>query len=157
MIRRTGGLTISSFSVVFFLAMGCGPAFNAMSGEDAKRGGAIPIEPNKTIDDQVSTGLGDDTDWKSFELPGDTNVRIRIWWDEQGIDATVTLYDQRAQQLLQFEHDDDKRLDETAPMGLTAGRYFLRIESEGGTSVYTMEVLSDAAGKGTSGRKRPGF
>lgn len=142
---------------VCFAFMGCGPAFNAASGEDAKRGGAIAIEPNTAIDDQVSTGLGDDTDWKSFELFADANVRIRIWWDDQDIDATVSLYDQRAQLLSSFEHDDDKRFDETAPMGLTAGRYFVRIESTGGTSVYTMELLTDEDAGGGTGGNRPGF
>ena len=153
--RNASGLTV--VSMVFFCLVGCGPGFNAASGEDAKRGGAIAISPNTTIDDQVSTGLGDHTDWKSFELYGDSNVRIRIWWDDQDVDATVTLYDQRAKMLTELEHDDDKRFDETAPVGLTAGRYFVRIESRGGTSVYTMEVLSDDQSGGGSGGNRPGF
>jgi hypothetical protein len=154
---RLNGLGLTTLSILCICAVGCGLGFNAASGEDAKRGGAIAIEANTAIDDQVSTALGDDTDWKSFELQGDANVRIRIWWDEQGIDATVTLYDHRAQILTVFEHDTDKRFDETAPIGLTAGRYFVRIESTGGTSVYTLELRNDDEGSAGSAGNRPEF
>ena len=113
---RLNGLGLTTLSILCICAVGCGLGFNAASGEDAKRGGAIAIEANMAIDDQVSTALGDDTDWKSFELQGDANVRIRIWWDDPEVEAMVTLYNQRARMIAEILHEEDTAMDELEPM-----------------------------------------
>ena len=153
MISQLNALrAIASLIAVLCLAA-CGAGFNSASGDDAKRGGAIPFQLDTTLDDMVSSARGDDTDWKSFELAAESTIRVRIWWDDPDIDATLTLFDQRARVLAEMEHDDSDRFDEMEPIGLVAGRYFLRVESQGGTSVYTMEVLT---GEGRTGPAGPG-
>ena len=148
---------LRTLAVLVLCIFGCGPAFNAASGEDAKRSGALPIQPNTTVDDQISRTLGDDTDWKSLELAFDSDVRVRVWWDEPDVDATITLYDSRARALAKHIHSDGSRRAELAPIGLRAGSYFIKVEVEGGESVYTLEVLSDVAGVGRGGSERPDF
>ena len=153
MSYRCRGFFVAAWVLSLGLNAGCGPAFNAASGEDSKRTGALPVQLNTTVDDQVSRSLGDDTDWKSFELTHRSDVRIRVWWDNPGIDATLTLYNSRARELTEFRHDDDARMTEVPPLGLDAGTYFLKVEAGGGMSVYTLEVLTEQANGGAGGMK----
>ena len=152
MTRRLGSLLL-----VFTVVAGCGPGFNAASGEDARRGGAVACAVNTLMYDRVSESQGDDTDWKTFELVADANVRIRIWWDDPEVEAMVTLYNQRARMIAEILHEEDVHMDELEPIGLDAGTYFLRIEAEDGASVYSLELDTDDGHSGGSTRSRPGF
>ncbi len=156
-IRGMVGVVCALLTATSF-GLGCGPGFNAVSGDDAKRAGAMAFAPGSPSDDRVSAGQGDHTDWKSFELDDDSNVRIRIWWDDPGVDAHVFLLDERAKGLADLPHEPDKRYDEMGPIGLPAGMFYVKIEAAGGASVYTLEVLTDeGAGGGGSSKSRPGF
>lgn len=145
------------YLVVFVLLFGCGPGFNAMSGDDAKRAGAVAFGVGAPSDDRVSAGQGDHTDWKSFELADEANVRIRIWWDNPAVEAHLFLFDERARGLGDLPHEPDKRYDELGPVGLASGTYFVKIEAAGDASVYTIEVLTEGGAGGGSGGSRPGF
>jgi hypothetical protein len=138
-------------------ASGCGQAFNSASGDDAKRAGALGFGLNSPSDDRVSASQGDHTDWKSFEIEDDANVRLRIWWDEPGIEAHVTLVDERAKGIAEIIHEAGARYDELAPVGLAAGLYFIQVEADGGASVYTIEVLTEQPQGGGASGNRPGF
>ncbi|MDP6946686.1 MAG: hypothetical protein QF464_21230, partial [Myxococcota bacterium] len=118
------------------LLVGCGPGFNEMSGDDVKRRGALPIMPDVPGDDRVSSEQGDHTDWKTFELGAEDNVRIRLWWDDPEVEAQLSLYSGRGRGLGDVTHEPGARYDELGPIGLGAGQYFLKIETTDGVSVY---------------------
>ena len=138
--------------------VGCGAGFNAMSGDDASRAGAIHLSINALHDDRLSRGVGDDTDWKSFEIFQQSSVRVRIWWDSyEDVSATLGIYDSRATLLSQLSHDDERAMDTTEALVLEPGKYFLRVELGGGESVYTLEVLTENSAGGSGASSRPGF
>ncbi len=153
-VSELRALLVLSALVVF---AGCGPGYNSTSGEDVQRGGALPLATDVPGDDRVSADQGDHTDWKAFELAADSNVRLRLWWDDPSIEAHLYLYNDRAGGLGDVAHEAGARYDELGPIGLQAGLYYLKIEATDGASVYTLEVLTESGQGGGSGSSRPGF
>ncbi|MGM0576320.1 MAG: hypothetical protein ACQEXJ_11370 [Myxococcota bacterium] len=138
--------------VALCTASGCGATMDRHSGEDALRAGAVEIPLGKPVDDRASAPQGDHTDWKTFTLEQDAEVRVEIWWDDPGVEARVAVRDQFADAKVQADHREGRRKDVVGPVNLSAGQYFLEIVVTDGASVYTLEVHSSA-----STPPRPGF
>ena len=129
---------------------GCGAAPDSDSGGDARRSEAREIQPNAWVDDRVSAAQGDNTDWKSFELPVSSGVTLVFWWDDPAVHTRVVLRDQHGRALHEAEHDGASREDRFGPVDLPEGLFFLQIEALSGASVYTMQVATGQGGR--SGR-----
>ena len=151
--------TVIPMLLVLALTLGsaCGVAFDEMSGEDAKRGGATQIALNAPIDDRVDAATGDNTDWKAFVLDEAAEATLRVWWDSPGLEATVVVRNPEARSEIAETHRPGSRRDVIGPVQLPAGTYFVQVQATEGASVYTLEVLASDAGAGGSGGARPGF
>jgi len=148
MMRATHKRLIVGFSL--FGLTGCGGALNSQSGEDAKRAGAVEVQIGQAHDDRVSADEGDHSDWKSFFLEAESQVTVRIHWDDEDVEARVVLRNPFGTVLFAATQDGDSRVLELGPVDLARGEYFVQIEAEDGSSVYTIEV--DGGGPAASGR-----
>jgi hypothetical protein len=148
MMRATlGRLTVGSLLLGL---TGCGGAFNSQSGEDAKRAGAVEVQVGQAHDDRVSADEGDHSDWKSFFLEAESQVTLRLHWDDDDVEARVVLRNPFGTVLFAATQDGGPRVLELGPLDLARGEYFVQIEAEDGSSVYTLEV--DGGGPTASGR-----
>jgi hypothetical protein len=140
---------IATLTFVSLLALGCGPAMNAESGEDQKRAGALSAPPSTLHHDRVDRSAGDATDWKTFTVSAEgTAVKLAIWWDSPDVDATVSLVDVFGATHHTLQHQRGVRQEGWAAVPVSAGTWFLRVEASGGASVYTLEwsLVSSAPG-----------
>lgn len=128
----------------------CGAAFNSQGGDDAKRAGAVEIQIGEPADDRVSAEEGDHSDWKSFFLEAESRVTVRVHWDDEDVEARVVLRNPFGTVLFAASKDGDPRTLELGPLDMARGEYFVQIEAEDGSSVYTIEV--DGGGPAASGR-----
>lgn len=128
----------------------CGAAMNSSSGDDQARSGAVGIEVGVPVDDRVSADEGDHTDWKSFRIESESPVTIRFWWDDEDLEARVTVRNAFGTVVYAQSREGDARKMDVGPVDLPAGQYFLQVQAEGGSSVYTM--LVEVAGGAAKGR-----
>jgi hypothetical protein len=134
-----------------YLFLSCGTS--TPSDGDERRSGAKETLLGITVDDKISAGSGDKTDWKRFALEDSADITINFYWDNPKVSVKVLLRDQFGGELKILNHQEgiDK---ESIEAKLTEGQYFLQIESLKGESVYTLEILTpDLAGG--SGIPRP--
>lgn len=131
------------------LLAACGPGLDENTGGDGTRGEARAVAVDAAIDDRVSTDQGDGTDWKKFELDDAAKVTVRFWWDEPGVNVSITLRDELGQKLTAMKHAPGQREEALGPIKLKGGSYFLEIAATGGASVYTFEVQTGGAGTPT--------
>lgn len=129
---------------------GCGATLNSASGEDAKRSGASEIPVGQPHDDRVSADEGDHSDWKTFFIEAEAQVTIQVHWDDPDVEARVVLRNPFGTVLFAGSQDGGDRVLSLGPIDLARGEYFLQIEAEDGSSVYTVEV--DGGGPAASGR-----
>lgn len=129
---------------------GCAAALNSQGGEDAKRAGAVEVKVGQPHDDRVSADQGDHSDWKSFFLEAESQVTVRVHWDDEDVEARVVLRNPFGTVLFAASQDGGPRVLELGPVDLARGEYFVQIEAEDGASVYTLEV--DGGGPAASGR-----
>ena len=148
-MKRAALGTITIACGLFGLA-GCAVALNSQSGEDAKRAGAVEVSVGQPHDDRVSADEGDHSDWKSFFLESDAQVTVRLHWDDDDVEARVVLRNPFGTVLFAASQDGGSRVLELGPVDLGRGEYFVQIEAEDGSSVYTIEV--DGGGPAASGR-----
>lgn len=134
------------------MALGaCGPGMDEKSGGDESRGAAKEVKLDEPFDDRVSAEEGDHTDWKTFNLEGQTSVFFQIWWDNKNVDAAVSVRDQFGAVQGQLTHRKGQRKDILGPIVLGEGAWFIEIKAKEGSSVYTMELRTKAAQKTKSG------
>ncbi|MBD89331.1 MAG: hypothetical protein CL940_03265 [Deltaproteobacteria bacterium] len=148
MKRATHGIAITA--LLFASVYGCGAAFNAQGGDDAKRAGAVEVSVGEPHDDRVSADEGDHSDWKAFFLETEAQVTVRVHWDDEDVEARVVLRNPFGTVLFAGSKDGGPRVVELGPVDLARGEYFVQIEAEDGSSVYTLEV--DGGGPAASGR-----
>src|SRR5690242_8661821 len=95
---------------VLALAIGCAPKksttpkdnFDAdsKSGVDAKRSGAVLLEPNQAHTDEVNYAGGDKTDWYRVDLKGKPGVlATEIHWDSDASDVMIDVFDEFGAQI----------------------------------------------------------
>jgi hypothetical protein len=143
--------------VASLTAPGCKFVGDKNSGEDASRGGAVPLELGVAADDRLSLKQGDNTDWKSFALDADSEVTVQIWWDDPTIKGSVTLRDQFGAKLASVSHEAGKRQETLGPLTAPAGQNFIEVFVSRGATVYTIQVDAKAAARAPSAPVRPDF
>ena len=129
------------------IAMGCGGfGYNEATGGDGTRGDAADIPTNATMDDRVSAGQGDHSDWKRFTTDVKTKVTVQVWWDDADVTSRVTLRDELGKEVSTVKHAKGSRTDTLGPIEIPAGTYYLEFAASAGASVYTFEVRAGMAG-----------
>ena len=128
------------------------------SGDDAKRGGAAELATDTPVDDRVSAGDGDHTDWRVFELVQPTKVVIKIWWDDpDDVEGSLRLRGMAASQSRTVSHKEGARTEQIGPVRLPKGKWFVRVQATSGATVYTLEVQADGGSGGGGGGGLPEF
>ena len=120
---------------------------DARSGLDGKRSGAITIEVNKVVTDDVNFDGQDQTDWKQVELKGKPGIlTVELHWDRAEADLNCDVFNSFGEQIAaspgpQAGAQQKKVIVEVSNLGV----YFLRIQAakRGDYSVYTLEAKWD--------------
>jgi len=132
---------------------GCGPkkvdtkpTFDAdlNSGPDGKRSGAVAIEVNKLVTDEVNFDKQDASDWKSVELKGKPGLlEVVLHWDNDKSDMNIDAYDAMGASVasspgLQPGAQDKKLSVQIDKLGI----YYLKVSAPKAKdgSVYTLEA-----------------
>lgn len=119
------------------LVAGCPPAPQApkpidpdgKSGPDARRDGAMPLDPGKVYTDSVDTKQGDQTDWKSVAIGARGTLAVDLDWANAQADVTIDAFDPFGTQIAKSPINDGspkKRL--VLPIS-EPGIYYLRLQS----------------------------
>jgi hypothetical protein len=146
-----------SLALAALATSGCKFVGDKNSGEDASRGGAVPVEIGVPVDDRLSQKQGDNTDWKSFAFDADAEVTLRIWWDDPSVKGSVTLRDQFGAKLGSLSHAAGNRSESIGPLKVPAGQTFIEVFVSRGSTVYTLQVDAKAAPSAPSAPLRPDF
>lgn len=138
LFRNLGWLTVI---VSVFLCLGCPPKPDQNSGGDEKKAKAGVIELGVPAHDRVDRPGGDSTDWKRFAVEVyETDLTLRIWWDNPNVRATVTLYDMFGSQLYALTHKLGERKESWGNIRIRKGEYFVKVTASSAESVYTLEL-----------------
>jgi hypothetical protein len=130
----------------------CGAAIDERSGGDHVRGKATEINIGPTTyDDSVSSEEGDHTDWKRFAVTSDQKVTLNLYWDNPSIKSVVFIKDQFGGTKFELKHRTGERQDHWPGIKLREGDYYLQIAASRGSSVYTIELLSEGGMPGSPG------
>lgn len=133
--------------------VGCGPKKvdekakvdnDANSGPDGKRSGAMAIEVNKLVTDEVNFDKQDMTDWKSVELKGKPGLlTVLLHWDNEKSDLNLDVFEAMGNSIAtspgpQPGSQDKKLVVQIDKLGL----YYIRITAPKAHdgSVYTLEA-----------------
>ena len=128
-------------AVAFTLFLGCGPKPDENSGGDEKKAKAGVIKLGEPAHDRVDRPGGDSTDWKRFAVDVyETDLTLRIWWDNPNVRATVTLYDMFGSQLYALTHKIGERKESWGNIRIRKGEYFVKVTASSAESVYTLEL-----------------
>lgn len=131
----------------------CGVGFDSKSGGDNSRSKAAELKLDTPHDDRLSAEEGDNTDWKVINLEEPAAVTVKIYWDSpNGLDATLLMVSQFDEVKAQLRHNDGQREELAGPVVLDAGAWFIRVQINGGATVYTLEVSQSAAGRASGDR-----
>ncbi len=150
-------MLLLSVALAALASSGCKFVGDKHSGEDASRGGAVPVELGVPVDDRLSQKQGDNTDWKSFALDTHAEITLRIWWDDPSVKGSVTLRDQFGAKLASLSHKAGTRSESIGPIVVPAGQTFIEIFVSRGSTVYTLQVDAKAAPTAPSAPVRPDF
>ena len=127
--------------IITLSTIACGAAEQFKGPDDGKIANAVPLELNAILDDRVGEDEQDTVDWKFFEMPYDDNFYCAVFWDNEKIKATMTIFSGSGTRMTGIDHtaalDYDKLLYHLKP-----GKYYLQIASKEGASVYTMKCGS---------------
>ena len=130
----------------------CGPGPDGKSGGDEKRISAVVVALGAVLDDRVSRSGGDATDWKRFHLDSRDQVNITVYWDDPDIRAHLELLNAFGNVIGEQKHTSGEGVDQFSAE-LDEGDYYLAIISDGGSSVYSLEVTTgEVHSSGDSGR-----
>ena len=131
---------LTAFILMFLVSLAAcetlGPDSN--SSADALRSGALKIEPNRTVMDNVSCVDGDKTDWKFFSVPGPSKVAVTFAFDEPSAGGTVVIHNASGETLKSAKFVPGKRM--TMDFDAVKSHYYLEIFCEAFKSEYTLEV-----------------
>ncbi|MCB1185044.1 hypothetical protein KDM41_16590, partial [bacterium] len=117
---------------------------DSASGKDADRSGAEQLFVDKLMDDFLSAPDGDNTDWKFFKVTDRGFLKLTVFWDEhKSVDAVVDVRDRFGALLDSRRHSPELEKDEVE-LRVEPGTHFVRLYTEKGASVYTIEAKFQA-------------
>ena len=126
------------------LLVGCGDLEirpDSSSGKDGDRSGADQLFLDKLMDDYLSAEEGDNTDWKYFKVTDRGFLKLTVFWDDhKTIDSVIDVRDRFGALIGSRKHSAELEKDEIE-LRVEAGTHFVRLYTEKGSSVYTIEGL----------------
>ena len=135
--------------LVLGVSWGCGAGFESASGQDGLRGGSAEAAVDQYIDDRVSASEGDNSDWRVIELEQASKVTVEIWWDNPEVTGTLLIRGRQAASIRKLEHQSGQRHERLGPFELPEGKWYIRVQTESGSSGYTLRVVTgDSSGGG---------
>jgi len=125
------------FVALALLLMGCGGAEKKPDG-DGDRGGAKELFLDKLTDDFISAEDDDAIDWKFFKVKNRGILRITVYWDNKRIESVIDVRDRFGALLDSRKHSSELEKD-ILEVRVEPGTHFVRLATEQGGSVYTIE------------------
>ena len=145
--RRSPG-TVAVLGLATLLSYGCKPDKppeydgDAKSGPDGKRSGAVLMQVNSTVTDDVNYDNQDQTDWKQVQLTGKPGIfSAELHWDNAAADLNVDIFDSLGQQIGASPGPSPGQQTKKTVADIPApGVYFVRVQAvkKGDFSVYTL-------------------
>lgn len=136
--------TVFILIAVGLSAAGCGPAEirpDSASGKDFERAGAQQLFFDKLQDDYLSASEGDSTDWYFFKVQEKGFLKLTIFWDNhKTIKSVIDIRDRFGALLDTRRHSSEVEKD-IIDLRVEAGTHFVRLNTEKGKSVYTIEAI----------------
>lgn len=145
-VRNTiqAGVVWGLLAAASALVAGCGDLEirpDSSSGKDADRSGAEQLFLDKLMDDYLSGDLGDNTDWKYFKVTDRGFLKLTVFWDEhKSVDSVIDIRDRFGALIGSRKHSPELEKDEIE-LRVEPGTHFVRLYTEKGSSVYTIEGL----------------
>ena len=134
-------------SILALCISGCGPKPDENSGGDQKKSKAGVIELGVPAHDRLDRSEGDSTDWKRFAVDiYETDLTLRVWWDNPNIRATIGLYDMFGGKLYTLTHKLGEAKESWGNIRIRKGEYFVKVNCTSGDSVYTIELVTGNVG-----------
>lgn len=110
------------------------------SGPDAEKTGATELFLDKLTDDYVSVEAGDATDWKYFKIREKGILTLTVYWDNKDIRSIIDVRDRFGALLDTRRHSSELEKD-VLELRVEPGTHFVRLFTEKGESVYTIEAV----------------
>ena len=131
--------TSAKFSVLLALLLCIGSCGGEVGGppEDDAIQTALPMEVHGILDDRISAD-DDALDWKYFQYEVQQDLYLLFFFDEPGVKVEMTLLTGAGNRVASISHDPSNEFDLLQAPDLRQGRYYLQIEADSGTSVYTI-------------------
>jgi hypothetical protein len=114
---------------------------DANSGPDAKRSGAVAIQPNQPVSDEVSWEKQDRTDWKSLELRGTGILEVDLRWDNDAADINLSVFNSFGEEVATTPARGNEAHKRLAVPVDAPGVYYLRVQAappKGGSIYYVV-------------------
>lgn len=110
------------------------------SGPDAEKTGATELFLDKLTDDFVHAEGGDATDWKYFKIKEKGILTLTVYWDNKDVRSIIDVRDRFGALLDTRRHSPELEKD-VLELKVEPGTHFVRLFSEKGESVYTIEAV----------------
>lgn len=113
---------------------------DSASGDDAERGHAQELFLDKLTDDFIDAEGGDATDWKFFKIRDKGILTLTVYWDNKDVRSIIDVRDRFGALLDSRRHSPELEKDKLE-MRVEPGTHFVRLFTEKGESVYTIEAV----------------
>ncbi|MCB9529602.1 MAG: hypothetical protein H6701_14640 [Myxococcales bacterium] len=113
---------------------------DAASGDDAERGHAQELFLDKLTDDFLDAEGGDATDWKFFKIRDKGILTLTVYWDNKDVRSIIDVRDRFGALLDSRRHSSELEKDKLE-LRVEPGTHFVRLFTEKGESVYTIEAV----------------
>lgn len=109
------------------------------SGDDFERAGAQELFLDKLTDDYVDAEGGDHTDWKYFKVRSRGILELTVYWDNKHVESNIDVRDRFGVLIASRKHSPELEKDKL-DLRVEPGTHFVRLSTEKGASVYTIEA-----------------
>jgi hypothetical protein len=120
-------------------AVSCAHGRNELSGPDADRIHAAPLEIDTISDDTVSAVEGDATDWRFIDAPQPGTIDLQLHWDDGRAALALELYDALGKQLSTGEAfgQTGRQVRYDVP---AKDRYYVKVEAQKDSDASTYSL-----------------
>lgn len=125
------------------LVIGCGGGEikpDSASGDDFERAGAAELFLDKLTDDFLDANKGDNTDWKFFKIRERGILELTVYWDNKNVGSIIDVRDRFGVLIDSRRHSPELEKDKL-DLKVEPGTHFVRLYSNKGASVYTIEAV----------------